>query len=153
MVPGILQRHVVARDGTRIGYQVRGDGPCVVLANGLGGTYVTWKYLYEALGSDYRTICWDYRGLYSSGAPADPRANTVAHQVEDLVAILDQEQVIDFVIIGWSMGVQVAFETLRRHSARVRGMFAINGTYGRTFRTVMGSRLVGQTIPMLLRLV
>ena len=153
MVPGILQRHAVARDGTPIGYQVRGDGPCVVLANGLGGTYVTWKYLYEALGSGYRTICWDYRGLYSSGAPADPRANTVAHQVEDLVAILDQEQVIDFVIVGWSMGVQVAFETLRRHAARVRGMFAINGTYGRTFRTVMGSRLVGQTIPMLLRLV
>lgn len=153
MVPGILQRHAVARDGTRIGYQVRGEGPCVVLANGLGGTYVTWKYLYEALGSGYRTICWDYRGLYSSDAPADPRANTVAHQVEDLVAILEQEQVIDFVIVGWSMGVQVAFETLRRHAARVRGMFAINGTYGRTFRTVMGSRLVGQTIPMLLRLV
>ena len=152
MVPGIQQRHVVARDGTRIGYQIRGDGPCVVLANGLGGTYITWKYLYEALTS-YRTICWDYRGLYSSGAPADPRANTVAHQVEDLIAILDQEQVIDFVIVGWSMGVQVAFETIRHHRARVRGMYAINGTYGRTFRTVMGSRLIGQTIPMLLRLV
>ena len=32
-------------------------------------------------------------------------------------------------------------------------MLAINGTYGRAFRTVMGSRLVGRTIPMLLRLV
>jgi len=146
------QRHVTARDGTRIGYQVRGDGPCVVLANGLGGTYVTWKYLYEALG-DYRTICWDYRGLYSSAAPADPQANTVAHQVDDLIAILAAEQVIDFVIVGWSMGVQVAFETIRHHQARVRGLYAINGTYGHTFRTVMGSRLIGQTIPMLLRLV
>jgi pimeloyl-ACP methyl ester carboxylesterase len=36
---------------------------------------------------------------------------------------------------------------------RVRGLLAINGTYGRAFRTVMGSRLVGRTIPMLLRLV
>src|SRR5438067_4023077 len=115
---GIAQRHVEARDGTRIGYQVRGEGPCVVLANGLGGTYVTWKYFYEAL-ADYRTICWDYRGLYSSGAPADATAYTVAHQVEDLIAILNAEQVIDFVIVGWSMGVQVGFETIRHHAARV----------------------------------
>jgi len=153
MVPGISQRHVEARDGTRIGYQVRGSGPCVVLANGLGGTYITYKYLYDALGEDYRPISWDYRGLYTSSAPADPRANTIAHHVDDLIAILDAEQVVELVIVGWSMGVQVAIETVRRHRARVRGMFAINGTYGRTFRTVMGSRLIGRVIPMLLRLV
>jgi pimeloyl-ACP methyl ester carboxylesterase len=154
MVPGIEQRHVVARDGTRIGYQVRGatTAPCVVLANGLGGTYIAFKYLYEALG-EYRTICWDYRGLYTSSAPANAEANTIAHHVGDLAAILDQEQVRDFVLVGWSMGVQVGFEAIRLHPERVRGMLAINGTYGHTFRTVMGSRLVGRTIPMLLRLV
>jgi pimeloyl-ACP methyl ester carboxylesterase len=152
MVPGIAQRHVVARDGTRIGYQVRGEGPCVVLANGLGGTYIAFRYLYEALES-YKTICWDYRGLYTSGASADPLANTIAHQVSDLMEILAAEQVTDFVIVGWSMGVQVAYETVRLHPDRVRGMFAINGTYGRAFRTVMGSRFIGRTIPMLLRLI
>ena len=99
MVPGIAQRHVTERDGTRIGYQVRGDGPCVVLANGLGGTYVAFRYLYEAL-EGYKTICWDYRGLYTSGAPADERANTIAHQVDDLMMILAAEHVDDFVIIG-----------------------------------------------------
>jgi pimeloyl-ACP methyl ester carboxylesterase len=146
------QRHVVVSDGTRIGYQVRGDGPCVVLANGLGGTYVAFRHLYDALGG-YKVICWDYRGLYTSGAPADPRANTIAHEVDDLMAILAQERVGDFVLAGWSMGVQVGFETILRHRDRVKGMLAINGTYGRAFRTVMGSRLVGRIIPMLLRLV
>lgn len=152
MISGITQRHITARDGTCIGYQVRGEGPCVVLANGLGGTYVAFRYLYDAL-ADYKVICWDYRGLYSSGPPRDPRANTVGHQVEDLMEILAAEGVDDFVIAGWSMGVQVAFETVKRYPERVRGVFAINGTYGRAFRTVMGSRLIGQTIPMLLRLV
>lgn len=153
MIPGIEQRHIAARDGTRIGYQRRGHGPCVVLANGLGGTYVTYKHLYDALGSDYRTICWDYRGLYTSAAPTNPRALTVADQVDDLFSILDAEQVDDAVIVGWSMGVQVAFEAIRRQRARVRGVFAINGTSGHPFRTAMGSRLVGRTIPMLLKLV
>lgn len=153
MIDGLGQRHVVAADGTRIGYQVRGRGPCVVLANGLGGTYLAFRYLYDALGDDYRTICWDYRGLYTSAPPSDPRANTMVHHVDDLMAILAAEQVSEFVIAGWSMGVQVALETVRRHPARVKGVFAINGTYGRAFHTVMGSRLAGQIIPMLLRLV
>jgi pimeloyl-ACP methyl ester carboxylesterase len=153
MVPGIQQRHVVARDGTRIGYQVRGDGPCVVFANGLGGTYIAFRYLYEALDTSYKAICWDYRGLYTSEPSRDPQANTVAHQVEDLIAILDEERVEGVVLVGWSMGVQVGFEAIRRYPDRVRGMLAINGTFGRAFRTVLGSRLVGRTIPMLLRLV
>jgi pimeloyl-ACP methyl ester carboxylesterase len=153
MIDGLGQRHIVTADGTRLGYQVRGSGPCVVLANGLGGTYLAFRYLYEALGDGYRTICWDYRGLYTSSPPADPRANTMAHHIDDLMAILEAEQVGDFVIAGWSMGVQVALEAVRRHPARVKGIFAINGTYGRAFQTVMGSRIVGQTIPMLLRLV
>ena len=148
------QRELRARDGTRLGYQVGGklDAPCIVLANGLGGTYLAFRYLYDIL-HDYKTICWDYRGLYTSEPPRDPKANTIAHQVDDLMCILEAERVDGFVIAGWSMGVQVAFETIKRHRERVRGLFAINGTYGRAFRTVMGSRLVGQTIPMLLRLV
>ena len=152
MIDGLGQRHVVATDGTRIGYQVRGQGPCVVLANGLGGTYLVYRYLYDALGG-YKTICWDYRGLFTSSAPADPRANTMDHHIDDLMAILSAEQVGDFVIAGWSMGVQLALEAVRRHRSRVKGIFAINGTYGRTFQTVMGSRLVGHTIPAMLRLV
>lgn len=150
--PVVEQRDVVARDGTRIGYQVRGSGPVVVLANGLGGTYLTFRYLYEALAG-YKVISWDYRGLYSSAASADPRANTIAHQVDDLVRILDQEEVGDIVMAGWSMGVQVALETYKQHRSRVKGLFAINGTYGRAFRTVMGSRFVGQTIPMMLKVI
>lgn len=148
----IEQRHALMSDGTRVGYQVRGTGPAVVLANGLGGTYLAFGHLYPALAG-YKTICWDYRGLYSSGPPADIRANTVAHQVADLMAILEAEHVGDFVLVGWSMGVQVGFETIKRHPDRVRGMLAVNGTFGHAFHTVMGSRMMGQIIPMLLRLI
>ncbi|MBP6632843.1 MAG: alpha/beta hydrolase [Kofleriaceae bacterium] len=153
MVPGIEQRHVTARDGTRIGYQVRGTGPAVVLANGLGGTYIAFRHLYELLGQRYRVVCWDYRGLYTTAAPADPHANTVAHQVEDLIDILDAEGIDRAVLCGWSMGVQVGFETWRQHRGRVAGYLAINGTSGKAFHTVLSSRLIGQVIPTLLQLV
>lgn len=156
MVPGIEQRHLVTRDGTKIGYQVRPgprpDAPAIVFANGLGGTFEAFRHLYAALPG-HRVICWDYRGLYSSSPSPDPRANTVVHQVDDLYEILDREGVDRAVHVGWSMGVQVNFEALRHHADRVAGLMVINGTYGRPFRTVLSSRFVEVMIPVLLRLV
>jgi 3-oxoadipate enol-lactonase len=156
MVPGIEQRHLVVPDGTRIGYQVRPgpspSAPAVVLANGLGGTFEAFRHVYAAL-RDYRVYCWDYRGLYTSAPSRDPRANTVSHQVDDLLALLDHEQIERAVHIGWSMGVQVNFEMLRRAADRVVGLAVINGTYGRPFRTVLSSRFVHAIIPVLLRMV
>ncbi len=151
--PVVEQREAIATDGTRIGYQVRGSGPCIVLANGLGGTYLAFRHLYDWLGDRYRVISWDYRGLYTSGPAADPRANTIAHQVADLMVILEQEGISEVVLAGWSMGVQVALETIRRHPARVKGLFMINGTYGHAFRTVLGSRFIGTIVPTALKLV
>lgn len=156
MVPGIEQRHLVVRDGTRIGYQVRPartpGAPAVVLANGLGGTFEAFRHIYRAL-ADYQVLCWDYRGLYTSGPSKDPLANTVVHQVDDLVEILDHEGIAEAIHIGWSMGVQVNFEMFRRHPRRVAGLAVINGTYGRAFRTVLSSRFVHSIIPVLLRMV
>src|SRR5690606_17681178 len=88
-----------------------------------------------------------------SGPSADPRANTVAHQVDDAIAILDHEGVDRVVVVGWSMGVQCAIELMRKHAARVAGIYAINGTSGRPFSTVLSSQLVSKAIPTLLRLI
>lgn len=86
MVPGLEHRRLTSFDGTEIAYQVRGEGPAVVLANGLGGTFEAFRYVYEFLGRDYRTLCWDYRGLYGSGVPRDLETLTVAYQCDDLEA-------------------------------------------------------------------
>jgi len=146
------QRHLQVRDGTRIGYQVCGQGPAVVLANGLGGTYVAFRHLINHL-QGYRVLAWDYRGLYSSDAPADPTANTVEHQAADLVELLDHERIERALLVGWSMGVQVNFELCRAHADRVAGLYAINGTSGKAFHTVMSSRVVHRVIPILLRMI
>ena len=154
MVPGVEQRHVVARDGTRIGYQVRGRGPAIVLANGLGGTYEAFRHIYTALPPEaYRVVCWDYRGLYTSAPPADPDALGMPRHVDDLEDVLAAEKIDRAVHVGWSMGVQANFEYVKRAAARVAGLFVLNGTYGRPFRTVMSSRFVERVIPVLLRMV
>ena len=72
MVPGIQHRRVASFDGTELAYQVRGEGPAVVLANGLGGSYEAFRHIYAELGERFKILCWDYRGIFGSAAPADP---------------------------------------------------------------------------------
>jgi pimeloyl-ACP methyl ester carboxylesterase len=153
MVPGLLHETFTARDGTRIGYQLRPgsgpDAPTVLLANGLGGTFEAYRHVFAALPG-YRVVCWDYRGLFSSGPAGDPAATTVGDQVEDAIELLDRLDCPRAVVIGWSMGVQVNFELWRRHPARVAGILAINGTSGRPFRTIAGLAFLEKVIPSLI---
>ena len=132
---------IVARDGTRIGYQVRGERP-VRRARERARRHRTSRSATSTTRSaTYKTICWDYRGLYTSAAPRPIRARTPSRTRSRICSRSStHEGVDDVVIAGWSMGVQVAFETIRALPERVRGLLAINGTYGRAFRTVMGSR-------------
>jgi len=150
VVPGLEHRTFKSSDGTPIAYQVRGRGPCVVLTNGLGGTFEAFRHVYSLLGERYRTICWDYRGLYRSGRPADLRTLAVPYHARDVAELLDHERVDQAVFVGWSMGVQVNFELFRHHRARMAGIVAINGTYGTPFRSAMASRLSRHVIPHLL---
>lgn len=141
----VEHRQVASFDGTTIGYQVIGASrpdpdprPTILLANGLGGTYLAFRHQYSYLLEHYRFLCWDYRGLYRSARPADPALLSMRDQARDALAVMDAEHVHSVVPIGWSMGVQVALELLRRTPERVAGVVAINGTSGRPFGTVLG---------------
>lgn len=152
MVPGLRHEKLTTRDGTEIAYQLRGSGkPAVVLANGLGGSFEAFRHVYSALGDRYTILCWDYRGLYGSGPPRDRTAVGIEHQCEDIEQILDHLGIDRAVHIGWSMGVQVNFELFRRRPERIAGLVAINGTYGRPFRTALSSRYIHHVVPVLLR--
>ena len=56
-------------DGTEITYQDTGSGPVIILANGLGGAYESWRHFIAYFRDRYRILSWDYRGLYRSGRP------------------------------------------------------------------------------------
>lgn len=152
MVPGIQHKKFKSFDGTEIAYQVRGQGPCVVLSNGLGGTFEAFRHLYAALGERYKVLCWDYRGLYRSGRPRDLSTLAVPMHCRDLALLLEHERVDRAVFVGWSMGVQVNFEFFREHRQLMHGIVAVNGTYGTPFRTAMSLRAARYIIPMALSL-
>lgn len=151
MVPGIQHKRIASFDGTELAYQVRGDGPAVVLLNGLGGSFEAFRHVYAELGERFKILCWDYRGLFGSAAPADPATLAVEYQCDDLERLMDAEGIDRAVFLGWSMGVQVMFEFFRRRRVRMDGLIGINGTAGLPFRSALASRAVSYLIPVLLR--
>src|SRR5262249_14459793 len=130
------ERRTVAPDGTGIAYEVLGCGVnTIVLANGLGGRLYAWAPALEAFWKDYRIVTWDYRGLFASDSPKSKRKLSVAHHVEDIMAVLDAEHVDRAAFVGWSMGVQVSLDLAASFPERVAGLVLINGTHGHVLST------------------
>ncbi|QWZ08999.1 alpha/beta hydrolase [Nocardioides panacis] len=131
---------VVSADGTRLrAWTNDADGPTVLLCNGLGTSPYAWPAL---LRSDcgVRVISWNHRGIGGSERPADRRRVDVSAFVEDALAVLADAEVDACPVIGWSIGVNTAFELAVEHPARVTALFAVAGVPGGTFAS-MGAPL------------
>lgn len=155
----VQQTFVTTKDGTRLAAYSAGSGPGpdILLANGLGGNIDAWQYFVDDFAPFHRIITWDYRGLYASGAAGSGTDYSVGAQVNDLREILAHFGTDRVIVVGWSMGVQVAFELERRHPEQVLGLVLINGTFGRPFSTafapILGRTPVMPMIPAVMKLV
>jgi pimeloyl-ACP methyl ester carboxylesterase len=147
----VEERRAASFDGTDLAYHVVGEGPPVLLANGLGGSWRAWKHQIAYLSDRYRFISWDYRGLYRSGPPVDRDRLRIEDQVRDALAILEVEKIEQTAIFGWSMGVQLSLELFRVAPERLRMMVLINGVAGRPYQSVLGLPLMQRVIPSMLR--
>jgi pimeloyl-ACP methyl ester carboxylesterase len=142
---------VPAQDGTKLFYGVRGSGPVVVLADGIGCAGFVWAYLQPALAEHYRVVHCHYRGHGRSGAPggAGVGIDTLAHDITEVLAHLGAEE---YAVLGHSMGTQVALETYRCAPDRVRGLGLLCGSYGQITKTFHGTNILEQVLPRLLAL-
>jgi pimeloyl-ACP methyl ester carboxylesterase len=128
---------IIARDGARLCAYTAGEGgPALVLASGLGGPVSAWRYQFEHFSKRYRVLSWDYRGLYASANGQPNHAVDVATQASDLECLLEQTGARRAIVVGWSMGVQVALEHHARWPERTSHLVLINGTSGRPFETL-----------------
>ena len=150
-IEGIVTREIESYDGTRILYQKVGEGPVIVLANGLGGTFQAWYYLIEHLRKHYTVLSWDYRGLYGSGRPEMSRL-TMADHILDLRTILEAEGIDKILLAGWSMGTQFTYEYALQYPEQVVGLVPICGAAGAPFETALYTSLSRYTMPALFRL-
>jgi pimeloyl-ACP methyl ester carboxylesterase len=144
-------RTYTAHDGTRIWCATDGQGPTLVLCDGIGCDGYIWPYLLDHFDERFTFVRWHYRGHGRSEDPADPERVTMQDITDDLhgaLHLLAAEQRIQLpaILVGHSMGVQVILEYAHRFPQDVRALVPLCGSPGRpldtfkdsdTFKTVL----------------
>lgn len=98
-------------DGTRLRVRVAGSGPTVFLAHGFGLTMLEWNIVAEMLvAKGYRVITFDQRGHGQSTIGKDGVGSL--QMAGDYLAILEQLDIHDAILVGHSMGGFVAIAGL-----------------------------------------
>ncbi|HWL82856.1 MAG TPA: alpha/beta hydrolase [Roseomonas sp.] len=127
------------RDGVRLFHRDwgshGGSGPPVVFVASWSLPSDSWAYQMLALAeAGFRCIAYDRRGHGRSDDPG--RGYDFDTLADDLAALLDQLDLRDVTLVGFSMGCGEVLRTLTRH-----------GAAGRVARAV----LIGTTTPLLTR--
>lgn len=103
---------LVAPDGVRIAYDVRGEGPTVLLLHGFASNArINWERpgIVDALvGAGHRVVTYDARGHGGSDKPHSPAAYAGDVMVGDARALVDVVGGEWLDVVGYSMGAQVA---------------------------------------------
>lgn len=131
-----------AEDGIALHWTAVGQGPPMVLCNGVGVGTFFWRYLERRFSRSHTVVLWDYRGHGRSQRGLDPtRADmSVQRHARDLGHILDHLRAQGLiegpaVVIGHSMGCQVALELRHQRPEEVIALVLALGTAGRALDT------------------
>jgi pimeloyl-ACP methyl ester carboxylesterase len=124
MTKNQVRRELVV-DGTKISYRVIGDGQhTALLVHGWMVDGGAWDWMLEAIdGSGYRFVVPDLRGTGASDKPAT--GYTLARYADDLLAILHKEAPSKAVVVGHSMGGQLAQLVATRAPGKVAALAAL----------------------------
>jgi 3-oxoadipate enol-lactonase len=132
-------RMVRSADGTRLrAWCNDGAGPPVLLCNGLGTPPAAWPRI-TARDSGFRVVTWYQRGLSGSERPADRSRVRVEDHADDARAVLDAFELPSATVVGWSLGVNVAFELALEEPARAHAVLAVAGLPGGSYSALFGT--------------
>jgi pimeloyl-ACP methyl ester carboxylesterase len=121
-----------------------------VLCDGIACDGFIWKYLWEDLARTVSVAHWHYRGHGRSAPPADPKRLDLVDHARDLEAVRAAIGDPPVVLVGHSMGCQVALEAYRLRKEKILGLVLICGSYGRVTHTFKGSNALAQLLPRLI---
>jgi pimeloyl-ACP methyl ester carboxylesterase len=113
-VAGVADVGYAEVNGTSLYYEVRGDGPPMVLIQGGNLVQEMWEDQLEAFSKGYRVVTYDVRGFGRSGAWGDP-----FRACDDLKGLLDVLDIERAHLVGLSLGGRIAVDFALEYPERV----------------------------------
>lgn len=102
----------------------RGDGQPIVFFNGGGATQISWKKVIKNLQGVYRIITFDLRGHGKASAADDYSFDSF---LSDAEVAMDTVRSGKAIIVGWSLGADLALAYAVAHPDKVAGLVLIDG--------------------------
>lgn len=103
----------------------RGTGGLpVVCAHSFAGDASHWNAVLDHLKAQRRAVAFDFSGHGRS--PGAIGSYTLAELAKDIAAVVDAQQLDDFVLVGHSLGAAVAAEFAAQQLVRVRGLVLVD---------------------------
>jgi 3-oxoadipate enol-lactonase len=128
----------VSSSGADIWWEAQGDGPPLLLINGLSSASEAWFRLLPHVSADFRVITMDNRGV---GRSSTPRGRyTITQMADDAARVLDAAGVDSAHVVGISMGSIIAQELMLNAPHRVRSAVLAASNPGGRHSTFPGRR-------------
>ncbi|WP_247090841.1 alpha/beta fold hydrolase [Ornithinimicrobium sp. F0845] len=121
------------RDGVRIPYAVHGESrtPTVVLLPtwSIVPSRI-WKHQVPTLARDFRVVTIEGRGSPNGDQPRGPDAYLATEMAADVLAVMDEVEVTQAVLVGFSMGGPWAARLAAEQPERVSGLVLLASSGG-----------------------
>ncbi|HEY6838884.1 MAG TPA: alpha/beta fold hydrolase [Geobacteraceae bacterium] len=114
-------------DNISLHYEVAGKGRPLVFIHGWAMSGRVWRFQAEAFSIDHCVVTLDLRG-HGHSSPLPGGEVEVEALAADVCTLVERLDLHDAVLVGWSLGAQVALAATRRLWERLAGLVLIGGT-------------------------
>lgn len=119
------QSGIAAVNGTRLYYEIAGQGHPLVLIHGGAVDNRAWDGQFRVFARHYRTMRYDVRGAGKSGDRDEPFSNA-----RDLYALLQYLHIDKAYVLGISRGGGIAFDFTLEHPEMVDALILVSANLG-----------------------
>lgn len=112
-------------NGADLYYEAKGEGTPIVLLHGVLHSLRFFEPQLNGLSDESRAVAVDYRG-HGRSEKTD-LGHTVAQYARDIHTFLEQRDLEDVVIVGWSLGALVSWDYVDQFGTeRIRGLVDVD---------------------------
>ena len=110
-------------NGLNMYYEQCGEGPDLVIINGLSSDHFGWEVMLPTLTEHFRILVFDNRGAGQTDTPDE--VYSIEQMADDTAALMQGLSIEKAFIVGHSMGGQIAQQLALRHPDKVQKLMLV----------------------------
>lgn len=117
----MIERQIIIRN-EQMNVKITGQDhlPVIVFLHGFTGTVATWDEVMTELEGRYRMVAIDLIGHGKTASPSEVSRYAMTEQLADLEALCTELKLMDFILVGYSMGGRIALAFTEKYPNRVK---------------------------------